>query len=178
LARLPYVGEGQADTNPDLRSLYADISDLRGGVLNLYKTLAHQPKALRAFMVMSRYVRDDSSLDSALRELAILATGYALDVAYEKYHHVPAARRAGVSEAKLAAFPNWQSSAEFTEVERAVLAYADSVARTRTVDDGTFRALQDHLSSAEIVDLALTVGWYHLCAAILGPIGIETEDKT
>jgi len=178
MARLPFVDPTQARDDPELRALYGDIADLRGGVLNLYQVLAHQPSALRAFMVMSRYVRDDSSLDPSLRELAILATGYALDVTYEKYHHLPAARRAGVSEAKLEAFPDWWTSTEFTALERTVLAYADSVARERAIDDATFRALRDSLPVSAVIDLALTVGWYHLCAAILGPLKIETENRS
>jgi alkylhydroperoxidase family enzyme len=174
MARLPFVPPG-AEQPPELRALYAEIADLRGSVLNLYQVLANQPDALRAFMATSRYVRDESPLPPRLRELAVLATAFALDVLYEKYHHVPAARRAGVSEEQIAAFPNWQTSGAFDATERAVLGYVDQVARTRDVDDETFAALAAALSHGEIVDLALTVGWYHLCAAILGPLRIETE---
>ena len=177
VARVPYISEAAAKDVPGLSELYSAITNLRGGVHNLYQALANQPPALRAFMGMSRYIRDDSSLDPALRELASLATGYALDVPYEKYHHVPAARRAGVSEAKLAAFPRWQESRDFSPVERAVLAYADGVARTRSADDETFRSLELYFTEGQIVELAMTVAWYHFVAAILGPLGIEMEDR-
>ena len=177
MARVPYVSDAAAGDIPELNALYSDISALRGNVLNLHRALANQPAALRAFMGMSRYVRDDSSLDPALRELAILATAFALDVPYEKYHHVPAARRVGLSDAKLTAFPAWRNSLEFSAVERAVLNYADAVARSRSVDENTFRALESNFTNGEIIDLALTVGWYHLCAAILGPLEIQSEDE-
>ncbi|HLZ09805.1 MAG TPA: carboxymuconolactone decarboxylase family protein [Chloroflexota bacterium] len=177
MARVPYVSDAAASVIPDLPALFAEIAGLRGSVLNLYRALANQPPALRAFMGMSHYVRDNSSLDPALRELAILATGHSLNVPYEKYHHLPLARRAGVSDAKLAALPEWRKSPEFSVTERAVLAYADGVARSRAVDEETFRALAENLSTAEIVDLSLTLGWYHLCAAILGPLRIEIEDQ-
>ncbi|HEX5416331.1 MAG TPA: carboxymuconolactone decarboxylase family protein [Chloroflexota bacterium] len=171
MARVPYRGE-----DAEVAELYREIAGLRGSVLNLYRALANQPEALRAFMGVSRYVRDAASLDPALRELAILATAYALDVPYEKFHHLPAARRAGVAESKLAAFPAWRGSAAFGEAERAVLAYADEVARRRDVAPDTFATLRRFLSNAEIADLALTVGWYHLCAAIVGPLQIDIED--
>jgi alkylhydroperoxidase family enzyme len=134
MARVPLVDHPEGA----LVALYADIAGLRGSVLNLYQALGNQPEALRAFMVMSRHVRDDSTLAPRLRELAVLATAYALDVPYERYHHVRIARNVGISDQQLAA--------------------------------------RRHLSEGEIVDLALTVGWYHLCAAILGPLRIETED--
>lgn len=178
MARVPYVDPAAAVPAGDLAALFQDIADLRGAVHHLHRALANQPPALRAFMGMSRYVRDESALAPALRELAVLATAYALDVEYEKVHHRPAARRAGVSEEKLAAFPDWASADVFDATERAVLAYADQVARTRQVDDATFAEIEAHLSRAEIVDLAVIVGWYHLCAAILVPLRIEPEQYT
>ncbi len=170
MARVPYV-----EDKPELADLYRDIAGLRGSVHNLHRALANHPAALQAFMGMSRYIRDESSLSPRLRELAILATGYALGVAYEIHHHLRAARRVGVPENQLAAFPNWSAADCFDPKERAVLAYADQVARTRHVDDATFAALRDHLSNAEIVDLAVTMGWYHLCAAFLVPLQIDIE---
>jgi len=170
VARLPY-----RDNDPEIADLYRDIAGLRGSVHNLHRVLANQPAALRAFMGMSRYVRDDSGLPPGLRELAVLATAFALDVEYEKFHHFPAARRVGVSEEKLRAFPDWFSSNHFSEVERAVLAYADAAARRREVDSKTWGVLHRYLTDGQIADLAVTVGWYHLCAAIIGPLGIETE---
>jgi alkylhydroperoxidase family enzyme len=175
MARIPYVEATAGSSPPDLVALYRDIAGLRGAVLHLHQALANQPDALRAFMGMSRYIRDDAELPANLRELAVLATGYALNVAYEQHHHIPAARRAGVSEAQLAAFPDWAASDAFAETERAVLAYADQVARTRDVDDATFAAVQRLLPPGQLIDLALTCGWYHLCAAILVPLRIEIE---
>src|SRR5258708_7412958 len=167
MARVPYVGADSPGQDPTLADLYASIADLRGSVHNLHRALANQPAALRAFMGMSRYVRDDSRLDPKLRELAILATGHALDVAYEKHHHIRAARRVGLPEEKINAFPRWWESSLFDETERTVLTYADQVARRRDVDDATFAALRTRFDDGAIVDLAMTVGWYHLSAAIL-----------
>ena len=175
MARIPYVAPSDAESSPDLAALYRDIAGLRGSVHHLHQVLANQPNALRAFMGMSRYIRDDAELPANLRELAVLATGFALNVAYEQHHHIPAARRAGVSEAQIAAFPDWSTSDAFDETERAVLAYADQVARTRDVDDATFAAVQSLLPPGQLIDLALTCGWYHLCAAILVPLRIEIE---
>src|SRR3712207_5425262 len=135
MARVPYVDAREGEAPRELVELYAEIGGLRGSVLNLYRALANQPPALRAFMAMSRYVRDDAALPANLRELAVLVTAYALDAPYELYHHVPAARRAGVTEEQLAALPDWRASAAFDATERAVLAYAEQVARSRDADD-------------------------------------------
>jgi alkylhydroperoxidase family enzyme len=143
--------------------------------LHLYRILANQPPALRAFLGMSRYIRDESSLPPALRELTILATAFALGVRYEQVHHLAAARRAGVADAKVAAFPDWQASTAFDARERAAMAYAHEVAASRRVRAATFDALRAHFTPSEIIDLALTVGWYHLCGALLVPLEVDLE---
>jgi alkylhydroperoxidase family enzyme len=172
MARVPYVDRPEGA----LVALYRDIAGLRGSVLNLHRALANQPDALRAFMVMSRHVRDDATLDPRLRELAVLATAYALGQRYEQFHHIPAARKAGVREEQIAAFPRWATADVWDASERAVLVYAEQVARSRDVDDATFAELRRLLSTEELVDLVVTVAWYHLCAAILGPLRVEAED--
>jgi alkylhydroperoxidase family enzyme len=171
MARVPYVEAEDAS----LKQLYADIAGLRGSVLHLHKALASSPAALRAFMGMSRYVRDDAALPANLRELAIVATAYAVDSPYERHHHLPIARKVGVGDAQLAAFPDWEASEAFGPLERAVVAYADQVAHTRDVDDATFETLRRLLPADQLTDLVVTVAWYHLCAAILGPLRIEPE---
>jgi alkylhydroperoxidase family enzyme len=67
------------------------------------------------------------------------------------------------------------TTGDLEPVERAVAGYALQVARERSVDDATFAELKSYLSDAEIADLVLTVAWYHLCAAALGPLQVELE---
>lgn len=174
MARLPYVPDPDANTDGAAEA-YAAVRALGRPLLNLYRVLANQPPALRAFLGMSRYVRDESALAPPLRELTILATAYALGVRYEQVHHTAAARRAGVSDEKLAALPAWQTSTAFTAAERAAMAYAHEVATSRRAADATFEALRAHFAPAQIVDLALTVGWYHLCGALLLPLEVDLE---
>ena len=179
MARVRYVDPPPPGApDPDgLRALYGEIATARGSVLDLHRALAGAPHALRAYFRLSRYIRDESSLDPRLRELAIVATGHALDVPYELLHHVPAARRAGITGEQLAAIPGWRTAPAgvFDAVERAVLAYVDEVARTRTAAPETLAVLQHHLSSAQLIDLVLTVAFYHLVAAVILPLGIDPE---
>jgi len=176
MARLPYVDEPAASADPaGAAAAYAEVRALGRPLLNLYRVLANQPPALRAFLGMSRYVRDESTLPPRLRELVILATAFALRVEYEQVHHLAAARRAGVSQAALDAFPAWQASAAFDPAERAAMTYAHEVAPPRHVRDATFDALRPHFAPAQIIDLALTVGWYHLCGALLEPLAVDVE---
>lgn len=174
MARLPYP---EPSASLELAELYSDIAGLRGSVHNLQRALGNNPAALSAFMAMSRYIRGGSSLPPQLRELAVLVVAHAQNVQYEIFYHVPAARRAGVPDEQLAAFPDWVASDRFSPIERAVMSYANQVARQLDVDDATFERLRAHLSMPEVVDLALTVGWYCLCSAIIVPLRIEPDSN-
>ena len=175
MAKLPYVMESEV-TDANLKSLYDEITRLRGSLLNLYRLLGNQPPALRAFMTMSRYVRNQSSLRPQLRELAVLVTASVLEVDYERIHHLAEARKIGVPEPKLRDISTWRSSTVYAPVERAVMAYADQVARSRRVDEATVDELRLYLSTEQIIDLAITVGWYHLCAVLILPLSVDIEE--
>jgi alkylhydroperoxidase family enzyme len=172
MARLPYVDPG---TSPAVDALFAEIGRMGRPVLNLYRMLANQPPALAAFLEMSRYVRSESRLEPGLRELAILATARELGQEYEVAHHTEAAGRAGVAPAKVAAVIAGGPLDSLTPAERAAVEFARQAAHTRTCDDSTFGRLESLFSTEEIVDLAVTTGWYHLCAVILGSLGVELE---
>jgi alkylhydroperoxidase family enzyme len=176
VARLPYLEADQSSSPELIHDLYSQINGWGRPVAHLYKVLANQPPALAAFLGMSHYIRDRSSLDPTLREMAILATSRALDQPYERAHHEPLAVAAGIPAVKVAAIAegHWNELGPF---ERAVVAYADQVACRREVDDAVFEQLKDTLTDAELTDLVLTVAWYHLCAAILGPLRVEVEPE-
>jgi alkylhydroperoxidase family enzyme len=172
VARLPFV---QAGTSPAVDYLYAEIERMGRPVLNLYRELANQPPALAAFLEMSRYVRSGSTLDPGLRELVILATAHELGQEYEVAHHTEAAARVGVNPAKVAALTPGGSPEVLTAAERCAVEFAREVAHTRSCDDAMFHRLQSLFSSEQIVDLVVTMAWYHLCAVILGSLRVELE---
>ncbi len=149
MARVPYV-----DEDP----VFDRVKAMGRPVLNLYRVLANQPASLEAFLGMSAYVRGGSSLDPALREAVILATAQELGSEYEVAHHSE-----GVDFDAL------------DERGRCAVEYARSTARDRKSNDDVFLRLQAHFSTAEIVDLVVTVAWYHLCAVILGSLAVELE---
>lgn len=82
-----------------------------------------------------------------------------------------------MTEEQLAAVRRWQTAPEgvFDAAERAVLAYAVQIARTRSAAPGTLARLQGLLSPDQVIDLVLTVAFHHLVAAVVLPLGIEPE---
>ena len=66
----------------------------------------------------------------------------------------------GISDEKLLALLDWEQSALFTEVERLVLEYADTITITdRDVSDELFSRLRVHFADDALVELTEIVAW-------------------
>ena len=159
-----------------LEPVLADILRLRGTVYNLHRALAHSPKALRAFMGFSEYIRDKADLSPRLRELAVLRVATLHDVAYEIAQHLEPARRAGLTQEQITSIAGWREHVDiFEEQDRAVLEFVEETAKSFRVSEKTFSTVRQYLTESEMVDLALVVGWYLLCASVIVPFEIEPE---
>ena len=88
MARLPYL---------DKSDLLTEHQDLLARNLNLYRVLAHSPRAARSLNTLARFIRDGSRLDPRLRELAILQVSYLTRSAWGFSHHVRIGREVGLS---------------------------------------------------------------------------------
>lgn len=77
---------------------------------------------------------------------------------------------------KFRALGDWRSSPLFDDRERAALAYAEEVNRTRRAADATFDALRKHFGEREIVELTVLVALENFYNLINLPLGIEDDD--
>jgi alkylhydroperoxidase family enzyme len=120
----------------------------------------------------------NAKLDPLLRELGQGRAGYARGSQFVFSQHCKQMRSLGMSESKIAALPAWQVSDEFTELERAVLAYTDSLVYDggRT-SDGVFAVLQAHLSDVEIMELTYITCMYDMHATICRALKLEFDDR-
>src|SRR5215469_7050875 len=89
MARLPYL---------DRSDLLPEHQDLLARNLNLYRVLAHSPRAARSLNTLARFIRDGSRLDPHLRELAILQVSYLTRSAWGFSHHVRIGREVGITD--------------------------------------------------------------------------------
>jgi AhpD family alkylhydroperoxidase len=96
MARIPYV---EAATLPEAFK-HQRLQQ------NFQRAYANSPKGSDAYMTIAGYVRDDSTLDPKLRELALLQVGHVTKSAYEFTHHVKVALAAGLTPQQIAAIPD------------------------------------------------------------------------
>ena len=157
MARLPYLT--QADLKPEDQKLLArDIA--------LMRLMVHSPGATRAFQGLGGYIRNKSTLDGRLRELAILQVGWLARSPYEWSHHVKIGYDFGVSDADIQALIDDTAgkATSFGAVERCVLRAAREMTVEGAASDATFKELQGYFSTEHLTDLVVTIAFY--CAVV------------
>ncbi|WP_298954593.1 carboxymuconolactone decarboxylase family protein [uncultured Methylobacterium sp.] len=118
---------------------------------------AHVPEAEAALRALSRAVAG-SGLDLGLIELVKLRLSQVNGCGFCTAYHLAEARRLGVAPAKLDALPVWREMPEFSEAERAALAYAEAVnAAGHGVPDALHEAAGAVLGEADLARLTVAV---------------------
>jgi alkylhydroperoxidase family enzyme len=132
------------------------------------------PGILNAF---SAYSYRNAPLDPALRELAIIRTGYVRQSQFVFSQHCKVGRKNGLTEVKIEAIPYWQVADVFTPLERAVLAYVDGqMLENGRVHDNIFAVLKAHLSEEDILVLTYLVNMYSLHAISTRALRLEFDN--
>jgi alkylhydroperoxidase family enzyme len=172
MARIPYP-----DTDrPDLAPLVERIKAERGGrLLNLYRMLLHSPPIASGWLALFTAIRQQSALSGRLRELVILRIAMLNGAEYEFKAHVPFALREGFTQTQIDALKAGRAPEGLTEVDEAVLVYAEAMTRTVRVSDAVFAAVRKHLGDRELVELTATIAGYNLVSRVLEALKIDHE---
>jgi alkylhydroperoxidase family enzyme len=150
------------------------LEELWGTPVNLYRALGNHPALTAAWTEFANAIRHDSKTPRALREVMILRTAQIAHSEYEWAHHLRMARKAEVSEAKIAALAGWRDSKEFDAKERAALALTEAVMACN-VTDAVHAEVKRHFSDAEFVELSLTASFYAMVSRMLDAMRVEMD---
>lgn len=96
MPRLPEISRDQL--NPQEQQFFDEIVGTRGGVRGPYGVLLHSPDLASSVAHTGTYLRFESDMPNALKEVVILTTAREIKSQFEFTSHVALARRAGVSE--------------------------------------------------------------------------------
>ncbi len=176
-ARVPYLNREDL-AEPD-RVIFDNLAAERGGTVgNIFRALAHTPNLLRRFLGLGGELRNATTLDPKLRELAIVTVGRLTDAQYEFVHHWNLARRVGVTHEQLEALADFEKSQHFNDQERSVIRYAIEATNNVRVSDATWNALKSFLDTRRIMELVQNVAFYNMVVRVLVPVGVELEPGT
>jgi 4-carboxymuconolactone decarboxylase len=168
MARLPGT-DGPAEVADRIRAR-------RGGRLRpTDELLLHSPAVADGWNALLGAVRQRTSLPPQLRELIILRVAVLTGADYEWAAHEPAARRAGLTDAQLAAVAAADAADQpaLDPGQRRVIALADAMTRQVRVPDQVFDALRPQLSTAQLIELVVTVAAYNMVSRFLVALQVE-----
>jgi alkylhydroperoxidase family enzyme len=168
-------------SDPYLKDMFAKIRAKGGQPLNIHFVQGFAPQLAKARLDLAYALRYDVITPPLLREIAIVRTAQILHSEYELDGHVALAKSCGMSEAQLAALPNWRDSDLFDARQRALLAYTEAVDETGgDVDDATYDAFAKEFSPQEIVELTITIVTYYGTGQLTKALKVreETDGRT
>jgi alkylhydroperoxidase family enzyme len=168
MARLPYL-------EPD--QVAEQYRDMLKRNTNLHKLLVNSPEMARAFSGLGGYIRNKSTLDTRLRELAILQVGWLEKSEYEFTHHVKIGKEFGVTDADIEALMAETAGkpSKLEPLAKAILKGAREMVRDLAMSEATFAEIKKELSNEHMVDLVLTIAFYCAVVRVLATMQIDNE---
>ena len=128
-------------------------------MLHRFDFNAAAPDAFKAMVALEMHCKN-SGLPARLFHLIKLRASIINGCAYCVDMHVKESRADGLSEQWINLVSAWHESTVFTDAERAVLAFTDSltlVAQTRS-PDADYEELRRHFSEADIAKIIMVIG--------------------
>ncbi len=145
-------------------------------VLNIFRTLAHAPKAFKRFMAWGGYIPSDAnSLSPRDRELVILRAGFNWKSGYEWAQHVRIGLDCGLTEAEITRIKRGPGAAEWSDSDRALLIATDELTADAFVSDAAWAALGE-FSEKQRMDLVMTVAQYTQVSMMLNTFGVQLDE--
>ncbi len=132
-----------------------------GFELNDGNIMAHTPKIAKAFLGLTMAILEQGSLSPEFKRMIGFMTSLAGACEYCQSHTAFSSQKYGVSQEKLNAIWEFETSELFTEKERAAYRVAlKSSMVPNQVDDEDFKKLKQHFSDEEIVELVSVISFY------------------
>ena len=145
-------------------------------VLNIFRTLAHAPKAFKRFMAWGGYILSDAnSLSPRDRELVILRTGFNWKSGYEWAQHVRIGLDFGLTVAEIARIKLGPDAPEWCDSDRALLVATDELTADAFISDPAWAALGE-FSEKQRMDLVMTVAQYTQVSMMLNTFGVQLDE--
>jgi alkylhydroperoxidase family enzyme len=117
-----------------------------------------------------------NKLDPTLKALAVMVTSaqvgcsWCMDFGYWEYHHQ------GIDPAKLRAVPQWRDSDVYTDLERAVMDYAEAMTATPpSVTDDQVERLRRELDDAALMELTAQISLENFRSRTNAALGLTSQ---
>jgi 4-carboxymuconolactone decarboxylase len=148
---------------------------LGGPTVNIFATLVRHPGLFSRWLPFGGKLLA-GKLAPRDRELLVLRTGWLCRSEYEWAQHVVVGREAGLTDAEIARILEGPSAEGWTPLESVLLQAADELHTDACITDVTWAFLAEHYDEAQLIEIPMVVGHYHLVSFTLNSLGVPLED--
>lgn len=145
--------------------------DPDGPDLDIFATLAHHPKLLKRWSAFGGTLLMRGLLPARDREILILRTAWSTGAEYEWGQHVALGQMAGLTRDEIVAL-----TGDGPYADDLLVRAADELHQANRISDETWAPLAERYSPAQLIELCMVVGQYHLVAFTLNSLGVEREE--
>jgi AhpD family alkylhydroperoxidase len=147
-----------------------------GAVLDPGAAMAHNPRVLITDARFERSLARWNRLDPTLKALAQMASAATIGCSWCMDFGYWESTRQGVDPVKLRDVPRWRDSAVYTDLERAVMEYAEAMTSTPlTVTDEMVEGLRRRLDDAQLVELTMMVAVENTRSRFNSALGLTSQ---
>lgn len=148
----------------------------RGKLIEPFVPMLRAPELMNRVQRIGEYLRYQSSLPDALRELAILVVARHWNQNYEWGHHAPIARAAGLDPDIVDAVARGAIPDLGPDDVMAVWRMIDELVESHEVSDATFAAAVHWLGETGVVELIVLTGYYTTLAMTMNAARTPVPD--
>lgn len=178
--RLPRVGPD--GWGPELEQVFVRLaahpragSRTREDPGELFAHLANNPRLFAAWMSFTTALHAVQTLEDRHRELLVLRTGWLCRAPYEWGQHVAMGHAAGLTTDDVEAVVEGAGSAHWDELDSAFVRVVDELHHDGSISDPTWERLAARCTPAQLVEIPMLVGWYHLVAFVQNALRVPLE---
>jgi 4-carboxymuconolactone decarboxylase len=144
-------------------------------MINLYPTMANNPKLMDSWLPFARYILMESTLPPREREILILRIGWLCQSAYEFGQHTLVGKREGLTDAEIKRIPEGPKAQGWDPFDATLLQAADELHADAFITDATWNALAKRYNQQQLMDVVATVGQYNLVSMFLNSFGVQLD---
>jgi 4-carboxymuconolactone decarboxylase len=127
-------------------------------------------------LTLNRYLRFDSGIAAAYREIAILTTVREMQSQFQWVAHEPEAIHVGVSPEVIDVIKHRRATEGLNEPEKAIIDLGREIWQHHKVSSETFARAQEVFGPRMLVDLVLLMGAYSTTAALLHTVDMQLHE--
>jgi alkylhydroperoxidase family enzyme len=143
---------------------------------NLVQILAHHPGLYRAWSTFATELHLVRQLPERDKELSILRVAWRCQAGFEWGQHLKRALTFGISHDEVTQVTVGPDDPAWSDFDRHLIRAVDELHDQGTISDATWAVLSERYDHAQLIELAIVVGFYHLMAFMLNALEVPIEE--